>query len=167
MIFCTKVIQKAAKQMPVNLVQDNVKYQEKGVLCRDLHFTKSMQETRRRFLSNFNLNHWQLKLAYGSKSVHKWVKKFRNLGTVDKSKSPGKHRTARPPPSSKLPPPSSRARKLGWHRQFGTVRRRIGRTTLRRTMKENIHSCENKINNIFLHDPSQSRSPDAPVPGAK
>ena len=38
MIFCTKVVQKVAKQMPVNLVQDNVKYQGKYVLCRDMHF---------------------------------------------------------------------------------------------------------------------------------
>ena len=36
--FCTKVVQKVAKQMPVNLVQDNVKYQGKYVLCRDMHF---------------------------------------------------------------------------------------------------------------------------------
>ena len=38
MIFCTKVLQKVAKEMPVNMVQDNVKYQEKYVLCRDMHF---------------------------------------------------------------------------------------------------------------------------------
>ena len=37
-IFCTKVVQKVAKQMPVNLVQDNVKYQGKYVLCPDMHF---------------------------------------------------------------------------------------------------------------------------------
>ena len=49
----------------------------------------SLQETRRRFLSNFNLKHRQLKLAPGSKLVQKWVNKFRNLGTVDESKSPG------------------------------------------------------------------------------
>ena len=49
----------------------------------------SLQETRRRFLSNLNLKHRQLKLAPGSKLVQKWVNKFRNLGTVDGSKSPG------------------------------------------------------------------------------
>ena len=95
-------------------------------------FTKSLQETRRRFLPNFNLNHRQLKVAPGCKSVQKWVKNFRNLGTMDKRKSPGQHRTARPPPSSKLPPPSSRARKD----PFGIGHRRIGRSTLRGIMKE-------------------------------
>ena len=49
----------------------------------------SLQETRRRFLSNFNWKNLQLKLAPGSKLVQKWVNKYRNLGTVDKSKSPG------------------------------------------------------------------------------
>ena len=49
----------------------------------------SLQETRRRFLSNFNLKHRQLKLTPGSKLVQKWFNKFRNLGTVDTSKSPG------------------------------------------------------------------------------
>ena len=38
MIFCTKVVQKVAKQMPVNLVEDNMKYQGKYVLCRAMHF---------------------------------------------------------------------------------------------------------------------------------
>ena len=49
----------------------------------------SLQETRRRFLPNFNFKYRQLKLAPGSKLVQKWVNKFRNLGTVDESKSPG------------------------------------------------------------------------------
>ena len=49
----------------------------------------SLQETRRRFPSNFNLKHRQLKLAPGSKLVQKWFNKLRSLGTVDESKSPG------------------------------------------------------------------------------
>ena len=36
--FFTKVVQKVAKQMPVNLVQDSVKYQGKYVLYRDMYF---------------------------------------------------------------------------------------------------------------------------------
>ena len=32
------IVQKVAKQMPVNLVRDNVKYEGKYVLCRDMHF---------------------------------------------------------------------------------------------------------------------------------
>ena len=90
MIFCTKVVQKVAKQMPVNLVQDDVKYQVKYVLCRDMHFGHiTAGNYRRRFLSNSNWKNLQLKLAPGSKLVQKWVNKFRNLGTVDESKSPG------------------------------------------------------------------------------
>ena len=90
MIFCTKVVQKVAKQMPVNLVQDDVKYQGKYVLCRDMHFGHiTAGNYRRRFLSNSNWKNRQLKLAPGSKLVQKWVNKFRNLGTVDESKSPG------------------------------------------------------------------------------
>ena len=62
------------------------------------------------------------------------VNKFRNLGTVDNLLSPGQHRTTRPPPSSKLPPPFSRARKG----PFGIGHRRIRRTILRRIMKEDF-----------------------------
>ena len=52
MIFCTKVVQKVAKQMPVNLVQGNVKYQGKYVLCLDMHFghiTKMVDEFEERY----------------------------------------------------------------------------------------------------------------------
>ena len=88
MIFYTKVVQKVAKQIPVNLVQDDVKYQGKYVLCRDMHFGHvTAGNHRRRFLSNSNWKNLQLRLAPGSKLVQKWVNKFRNLGTVDKSKS--------------------------------------------------------------------------------
>ena len=38
MIFCTKVIQNVAKQLPLFLMQDNVEHQAKDVLCRDIHF---------------------------------------------------------------------------------------------------------------------------------
>ena len=90
MIFCTKVVQKVAKQMPVNLVQDDVKYQGKYVLFRDMHFGHiTAGNYRRQFLSNSNWKNLLLKLAPGSKLVQKWVNKFRNLGTVDESKSPG------------------------------------------------------------------------------
>ena len=44
---------------------------------------------RRWFLSNSNWKKMQLKLTPGSKLVQKWVNKFRNLETVDESKSPG------------------------------------------------------------------------------
>ena len=90
MIFCTKVVQKAAKQMPVNLVQDNVKYQGKYVLCRYMHFGHiTAGNYRRRFLSISSWKNLQLKLTPGSKLVQKWVNKFHNLGAVDNSKSPG------------------------------------------------------------------------------
>ena len=76
--------------MPVNLVQDDVKYQGKYVLCRDMHFGHiTAGNYRRQFLSNSNWKNRQLKLAPGSKLVQKWVNKFRNFGTVDESKSPG------------------------------------------------------------------------------
>ena len=76
--------------MPVNLVPDDVKYQGKYVLCRDMHFGHiTAGNYRRRFLSNSNWKNLQLKLAPGSKLVQKWVSKFRNLGTVNESKSPG------------------------------------------------------------------------------
>ena len=53
MIFCTNVAQKVAKQMPVNLVQDDGKYQRKYVWCRDMHFGHiTAGNYRRRFLSN-------------------------------------------------------------------------------------------------------------------
>ena len=93
MIFCTKVVQKVAKQMPVNLVQYDVKYQGKYVLCLDMHFWP--HHCRKLYLGGDSCRtpvgkNLQLKLAPGSKLVQKWVSKFRNLGTVDKSKSPGK-----------------------------------------------------------------------------
>ena len=76
--------------MPVNLVQDDVKYQGKYVLCRDMHFGHiTAGNYRRRFLSNSNWKNLQLKLAPGRKLVQKWVNKFPNLGTVEESKSPG------------------------------------------------------------------------------
>ena len=76
--------------MPVNLVQDDVKYQGKYVLCREMHFGHiTAGNYRRRFLSNSNWKNLQLKLAPGSKLVQKWVNKFRYLKTVDTSKSPG------------------------------------------------------------------------------
>ena len=66
MIFCTKVVQKVAKQMSVNLVQDDVKYQGKYVLCRDMHFGHiTAGNYRRRFLPNSNWKNLQLKLAPG------------------------------------------------------------------------------------------------------
>ena len=76
--------------MPVNLVQGDVKYEGTYVLCRDMHFSHiTAGNYRRRFLSSSNWKSLQLKLAPGSKLVQKWVNKFRNLGTVDKRKSPG------------------------------------------------------------------------------
>ena len=63
-------MQKVAKQIPVNLVQDNVKYQGKYVLCRDMYFGHiTAGNYRRQFLSSFNLKNLQLKLAPGSKLV--------------------------------------------------------------------------------------------------
>ena len=38
MTFCTKVTHKVAKQITMNFVQDNVKYQGADVLYRDIHF---------------------------------------------------------------------------------------------------------------------------------
>ena len=70
--FCTKVVQNVAKQMPVNLVQDDVKYQGKYVLCRGMHFGHiTAGNYRRRFLSNSNWKNLQQKLAPGSKLVQK------------------------------------------------------------------------------------------------
>ena len=64
-------------------IRENTFYVETCILAT------SLQETWRRFLSNFNLKHRQLKLAPVSKLVQKCFNKFRNLGTVDGSKSPG------------------------------------------------------------------------------
>ena len=75
--------------MPVNLVQDNVKYQGKYVLCRDMHFGHITAGNKAAIPVKLLVETSAAETYPGSKLVQKWVNKFRNLGTVDKSKSPG------------------------------------------------------------------------------
>ena len=134
--FCTKIVQKVAKQMPVNLVQDDVKYQGKYVLCRDMHFGHiTAGNYRRRFLSSSNWKNLQLQLAPGSKLVQKWVHKFCNLGTVDESKSPGEvnHQTTGHRGAGCRLRPAEPEKVL-----LASGISSVSRTTLRRIMKKKI-----------------------------
>ena len=125
----------------------------------------SLQETRPRFLSNFNLKHRQLKLVPGSKLVQKWVNKFRNLGTVNGSKSPGEvdHQTTGHYRASCRLRPAEPEKVHDLASGTGASAERLSKDHEGRLHRFYLH-----MNKYFsLHDPSQSRSTDAPVPDAK
>ena len=125
----------------------------------------SLQETRRRFLSNFNLKHRQLKLTPGSKLVQKWFNKFRNLGTVDTSKSPGEvgHQTTGHHRESCRLRPAEPEKVHDLASGTGASAERLSKDHEGRLHRFYFHMNEY----FFLHDPSQRRSTDAPVPDAK
>ena len=146
--------------MPVNLVQDDVKYQGKYVLCRDMHFGHiTAGNYRRRFLSNSNWKKLQPKLAPGSKLVQKWVNKFRNLGTVDESKSPGEvdHQTIGHHRAGCRLRPAEPEKVHDLASGTGASAERLSKDHEGRLHRFYLHM--NKY--FFLHDPSQSRSTGA------
>ena len=120
----------------------------------------SLQETRRRFLSNFNLKHRQLKLAPGSKLVQKWVSKFRNLGTVDESKSPGEidHQTTGHHRASCPLRPAEPEKVHDLASGTGASAERLSKDHEGRLHRYYLHIKKY----VFIQDPSQSRSTDDP-----
>ena len=125
----------------------------------------SLQETRRRFLSNFNLKHRQLKLAPGSKLVQQWVNKFHNLGTVDESKSPGEvdHQTTGHHRASCRLRPAEPERVHALASGTGASAERFSNDHEGRLHRFYLH-----MNKYFFPSwSSQGRSTDAPVPDAK
>ena len=114
---------------------------------------------RRRFLSNSHWKNLQLKLASGSKLVEKWVNKFRNLGTVDESKSPGEvnHQTTGHHRAGCRLRPAELEKVHDLASGTGASTERLSKDHEGR-----LHIFYLHMNTyFFLHDPSQSRSTDA------
>ena len=110
---------------------------EKAFCVETYILTKSLNETRRQYLKKFKFNHRKLQLAPGCKLIHQWVSKFRNFGSVEKRKPPGRVRTTRQEANvqrvaasvQQSPKRSTRHRSQSLN---------LSRTTLRRIMKENL-----------------------------
>lgn len=99
--------------------------------------TNSLDETRRQYLKKFGLDHRRLDLAPGNKSIQKWVAKFRNFGTVVKTKPPGRGRTVRSEANiQRLSASTLQSPKRSTRRRSQALN--ISRTTLRRIMKEDL-----------------------------